>query len=152
MKKITILGIVLSGLFLTACSATGNVEKGESSSYKTEKTNEAKSEKLTEEQQDQFILDEYSKKITDATPGLIDEYNAEATSNAYGLEGLATISNSKVSKLAEISTEGMSKMAEVMMSNGSGKQDTYNEFSKKMTDVYTTEAAKITEAYTSSAQ
>ena len=45
MKKITILGIVLSGLFLTACSATGNVEKGESSSYKTEKTNEAKSEK-----------------------------------------------------------------------------------------------------------
>ena len=52
------------------------------------------------------IYEEYSQKIKAATDGLIEEYKAEAAENEGGVEGLAEISNAKISKLAEIQKEG----------------------------------------------
>ena len=39
----------------------------------------------------QEILDAYTVKLQEATPGLIEEYNAEAAENTEGLEGLSLI-------------------------------------------------------------
>lgn len=134
----------------TSQSSTTKNETSKSSS--SSKVVEKSKPKLTEEQKDQKILDEYTSKITAATPGLVNEYNSEAASNTSGIEGLATISNAKTTKLAEISNDGISKMAEVMMTTGSGSQDTYKAYASKLTDVYSAEAKKITDAYMASAQ
>jgi hypothetical protein len=98
------------------------------------------------------ILNEYSQKLRDATPVLIEEYNEEAKSNQDGLMGLATLSNKKVSALAEISLEGTQKMANLHIYSGSGSYDEYSEWAGKLQDVYVEEAAKIQDAYMKSAQ
>ena len=100
----------------------------------------------------QEILDAYTLKLQEATPGLIEEYNAEAAENTGGLEGLATICNEKVSALAEISMEGIQEMANIYLHVGDGTDDEYQEWSGKLQDVYLTEAAKIQEAYMQSAK
>ena len=97
------------------------------------------------------ILNEYSKKLRDATPKLIEEYNEEAKNNQDGLMGLATICNEKVSKLAEISVEGTQEMAKLHLKKGSGSYDEYSEWAEKLNDVYTEEAGKIQNAYMNSA-
>lgn len=99
----------------------------------------------------QSILDTYSAKIKAATPKLIEEYNNEAAKNTSGVEGLATLSNAKISKLAEISTEGISEMAKIALLTGSGKYSEYQEWALKLTDVYMAEGKKITDAYMTSA-
>ena len=91
-------------------------------------------------------------KLQDATPGLINEYNAEAAENTAGTQGLATICNSKVSKLAEINVEGTSKMAQLMYTTGSGSTSEYESWAAKLNDVYTAEAQKIQDAYMTSAE
>ena len=98
----------------------------------------------------QSILDDYTKKIADATPGLVEEYNNEAAPIAGDLNALAELSNSKVEKLAEISNQGVSEMATLMQKNGD-EYSVYEEWSLKLTDVYTQYAKQITDAYTSSA-
>lgn len=95
----------------------------------------------TEEEQDQAILDEYTKKISDTTPGLINDYNTKAANNQNGVSGLAELSN-----------EGIGKMATVMYESGSGKQDTYNAYAGKLQDVYMKYGQQITDAYMQSAQ
>lgn len=99
----------------------------------------------------QSILDEYSEKIRDAVPVLIEEYNTEAAKNEDGLTGLAKISNAKISKLAEMSIEGVGEMAKLMYAEGSGKYDEYEEWAGKLQKVYTEEASKISDAYMESA-
>lgn len=88
-------------------------------------------------------MDEYSQRIRDAVPILIEEYNAEAINNTEGLQGLATLSNEKISELAEISNEGISKMAEYYYHAGSGSYDEYEEWAGKLMDVYMEEATKF---------
>lgn len=100
----------------------------------------------------QFILDDYTQKIEEATPRLIEEYYEEAALNTNGLEGLATLSNDKVLELADICTNGVEEMAEVMWYTGSGSYSEYEEWAAKLYDVYMDEAGKITEAYMNSAQ
>lgn len=95
----------------------------------------------------QAVLDTYSKKLKAATPGLIAEYNKEAANNTGGIEGLASLSNNKISELAEIANEGISEMAEVMLNFGSGSYSEYEEWAGKLQDVYLEEAKKITDAY-----
>ena len=97
------------------------------------------------------ILNEYSKKLREATPRLIEEYNDEAKNNQDGLMGLATICNEKVSELAEISVEGVQEMAELHLNKGSGSYDEYEEWAGKLNDVYMEEAAKIQDVYMKSA-
>ena len=98
----------------------------------------------------QSILDEYTKKIQDAVPGLLEEYNTEAAEKAGDIQALAELSNDKISKLAEISNEGIEQMAELMYDNGD-EYETYEEWANKLTDVYMTESEKITNAYMDSA-
>lgn len=100
----------------------------------------------------QGILDDYTKKLKEAAPILVEEYNAEYPSNQNGLEGLAELSNDKISKLAELSNEGVSEMADVHFTNGSGKYEDYEAWAGKLMDVYMTEAEQITDAYMNSAQ
>ena len=96
------------------------------------------------------ILDEYSKKIKDATPKLISEYKSESKTHLGDITALAELNNAKISKLAEISNEGVSKMSELMISINSD-YDTYTLWANKLMDVYMDEAAKITDAYMESA-
>ena len=100
----------------------------------------------------QEILDDYTVKIQEAVPGLIEEYNAEAAKNSDGLQGLATICNAKVSKLAEISNDGISEMAEFYYEHGSGSYEEYEEWAGKIMDIYMEEASKIQDAYMESAK
>lgn len=98
----------------------------------------------------QEILDEYTKKIQEATPGLIEEYNTEAASKSGDINALAEISNAKISKLAEISNEGIEKMASLMLKNGD-ESSVYEEWAGKLTNVYMEQSQQITDAYMSSA-
>ena len=106
---------------------------------------------LTAEERYQSILDEYSEKLKAATPGLIEEYKAEAANNTSGLEGLAQLSNEKIEELAAIANDGVAEMAKVMYKTGSGSYDEYEEWASKLYDVYMDEASKITDAYMDSA-
>lgn len=103
------------------------------------------------EQNYQLILDEYTKKIKDAAPKLVEEYKTEASNNTKGVDGLAEISNNKVQELAKISNDGIQKMAEIHLKNGSGKYVEYEEWANKLTDIYMKEAETITNAYMESA-
>jgi len=100
----------------------------------------------------QAILDEYTQKIKEAAPKLVDEYNAEYPNNQNGVEGLAELSNDKISELAEISNEGIQEMANVHLTSGSGKYEDYEDWATKLTDVYMEQAELITDAYMTSAQ
>ena len=114
-----------------------------------EETNTSKSNDLTSGYQ--AILNEYTVKLQNATPSLIDEYYTEAANNTAGLQGLATICNNKVSILAGICNEGVSKMATYYYNYGSGSYDEYESWGTKLYDVYMIEAGKIQDAYMNSA-
>lgn len=155
MKKKFLATILIATLALsmTACGGGetkvtgGNAsveENAEKTSDDTEK--EAESEDITY----QDILDDYTKKIEDATPGLVEEYNTESEEYTGDIQKLAELSNSKVEKLAEICNEGVQEMAELMNKNGD-TYETYEEWAGKLQDVYTEYATQITEAYTNSA-
>ncbi len=112
---------------------------------------QSKEPKKSAEEAYQEILDAYSAKLQDATPGLIEEYKAEAANNTAGLDGLAKISNEKIEKLAMINNEGVQKMADIMFTMGSGSYEEYESWAGKLMDVYMDEAGKITDAYLNSA-
>ncbi|MGC4018355.1 MAG: hypothetical protein QM793_03430 [Muricomes sp.] len=153
-KKIlaTILAAMLA-LSFTACGSGGDssVDTKKTDTAAKETPAETKTAEPVEESTYQSILDDYTQKIKDATPGLVDEYNSEAAGAAGDVNKLAEISNAKITKLAEISNEGISKMAELMLKNGD-EQATYEEWAGKLTDVYMEYAQQITDAYMSSAQ
>ena len=144
MKKkiVTMLLIGTMALSMTACG--GDKEPEKENTAKTEATEKEPEVEVTY----QSILDDYTKKIADATPGLVEEYNNEAAPIAGDLNALAELSNSKVEKLAEISNQGVSEMATLMQKNGD-EYSVYEEWS--LTDVYTQYAKQIADAYTSSA-
>lgn len=125
------------------------IEEEEEEAAEEEETNTSKSNELTSGYQ--AILNEYTIKLQNATPDLIDEYYAEAANNTAGLQGLATICNNKVSVLAGICNEGVSKMATYYYNHGSGSYDEYESWGTKLYDVYMIEAGKIQDAYMNSA-
>lgn len=151
MKK-RLLTIILSGMLAMSFTACGNAgdttsdKKAESSKESTTKVSEEPTEDVTY----QSILDDYTQKIKDATPGLVDEYNTESAEAAGDVQKLAELSNAKISKLAEISNEGISKMADIMLKSGD-EQETYEEWAAKLQAVYQENAQQITDAYMSSA-
>lgn len=119
----------------------------------TDNTNESEpSSGINVDGKYQAILDEYTQKLKSATPKLVEEYNAEYPNNQNGLEGLAKLSNDKVSKLAEISNDGVGEMADIYFNNGSGEYEVYEGWAGKLMDVYMIEAQQITDAYMDSAQ
>lgn len=134
MKKVLSLLLVLGlCIGLTGC--------GESDVGETPKTDK-KGETVTY----QSILDEYTKKITDATPGIVEEFNTEAQDKKGDINALAELSNAKTEKLAEICNEGIEKMAELKTKNGDDN-DIYTDWAKKIQDIYSEQAKQISEAY-----
>lgn len=129
--------------------SNGQVEQAEGKDKDVEEE-EVNSDETLEEAY-QRILDEYTIKLQEATPGVIADYKEEAKENNDGLEGLAELSNAKITILAEISNEGVVEMAEVMMTKGSGSYDEYEGWAQKLMDVYMEEASKVTDAYMDSA-
>ncbi|MDD3140216.1 MAG: hypothetical protein PHX08_14740 [Lachnospiraceae bacterium] len=151
MKK-KLLAIILAGtmiLSLSACGGSGDAKNSTStkSDAATETTKEAEPEAETTYQS---ILDEYTQKITDGVPGLIDEYNAEAADKTGDMNALAELSNAKVSKLAEICNEGVEQMAQLKIKNGDD-DTTYTDWAGKLQAVYSEQAKPIQDAYMNSA-
>ena len=157
-KTLSFLLALLMVVSLCACGDTSTPATDDTSSHepsskpKESVVNEEPVEEETEYTSYQEILDAYTVKLQEATPGLIEEYNAEAAENTEGLEGLATICNEKVSALAEISMEGTQEMANIYLHSGDGTNEEYQEWGSKLQEVYLTEAAKIQEAYMESAK
>lgn len=164
MKKfIAIIALVLC-LILVGCEAeipespandTSQSEVDEPIAEVVPATTENTEEVVVEEVAEisyQTILDEYTQKLREATPLLIEEYNEAAKSNEDGLTGLARLCNEKVTELAVISNEGIQKMASYYFNHGSGSYEEYSEWAGKVQDVYLEEAATIQEAYMDSAR
>ena len=96
----------------------------------------------------ELILADYSARIAAATPGLVDEYNAEYS--AYSTIGdRAALSNAKIEKLAAIENEGTEKMAEHHFA-ADDSYSTYQSWALKLNNVYEQYAQQITDAYTAS--
>ena len=146
MKKKIVAMILVGAMALSITACSGDKEPSKNNEPKTEKVEKEPEVEVTY----QSILDDYTQKIADATPGLVEEYNNESAAIADDLNALAELSNSKVEKLAEISNQGVSEMATLMQKNGD-EYSVYEEWSLKLTDVYTQYAAQITDAYTTSA-
>ena len=92
------------------------------------------------------VLDEYSAKIREATPGLLEEFEAEAAELQGDVTQLAALSTEKIEELAAISAEGTGKMADVHLKN-KDEDSVYEEWAAKLNAVYEEEAQKITDAY-----
>lgn len=118
-KKIIALIMVAMVATLAGCGSSG-----------TKETKKAEEEKPTYES----VYKEYSQKMKDATPGLIEEYKKEA-------EGV-----SDMNKLANICTKGGKRLASIHVKE-KDDEEKYNEWMNKLTDVYQDEAQKITDAY-----
>lgn len=146
-KTLSFLLALLMAVSLCACGDTSTPATND-----TPEPVESEVEEETGYASYQEILDAYTVKLQEATPGLIEEYNAEAAENTEGLEGLATICNEKVSALAEISMEGTQEMANIYLHSGDGTSEEYQEWGNKLQEVYLAEAAKIQEAYMQSAK
>ena len=103
MKKCLSLIFSIFIIFvLCACGSTLFAsQEGNQSSAQSDETASASDKQESREAKsvkyDSYhaILDDYTVKLTDATPVLIEEYNSEAADNDESLEGLAGICNSK---------------------------------------------------------
>ena len=142
MKK-KIVAIMLASMLAVSATACGGSGDSSFTGDTKEATDNAKESEPAEEITYQSILDEYTKQIQDATPGLVEEYNAEAAEKAGDLEALAELSNSKVEELAKICNDGVGEMASLMTANGD-EYETYEEWAGKLQDVYMEYAAHIT--------
>ena len=155
MKKWLSLTLAIFMVFtLCACGSTPSASQADNQSSKQSEEPVSTPDGQTPVKYDSYqaILDDYTVKLQDATPGLIEEYKSEAAHNNDGLEGLATICNAKVTELAKISNDGISEMAEYYYKHGSGSYDEYSEWAGKIQDVYMEEAGKIQDAYMESAK
>lgn len=95
------------------------------------------------------ILEEYTRKMEQAAPGLVREYNSEA-SGISDINRLAEICNAKVGKLAEINNEGVGEMAELMYRRGDD-YSVYESWAGQLMDNYAKIAQDIQDAYLDSA-
>ena len=127
MKK-KIVAIMLASMLAvsaTACGDSGESSGGNDTAQEADEGSNAADEaepEAAEEVTYQSILDDYTKQIQDATPGLVDEYNTEAADKAGDLEALAELSNSKVEELAKICNDGVGEMADLMLKNGDDQE------------------------------
>lgn len=148
-KLIALLITATMALSLTACGGSGDDKKEDTKTVETSKE-DTKEESKEDEATYESILADYTAKLQDATPGLVDEFNSEAAEKAGDINALAELSNSKTEELAKISNEGVEKMAQLKLANGDDDQ-TYNDWAQKLMDVYEEQATQITDAYTSAA-
>ena len=94
------------------------------------------------------IYDDYSQRIIDATPELIEEFNTEAAGHSGDIDTLAELCNDKIEELAEIEVEGTEVMAAFMYANYSDDAyDEYESWAGELYEVYEEYAGQITDAY-----
>lgn len=129
-KKIIALLMVAMVATLAGCGSSG-----------TKETKKAEEKKPTYES----VYKEYSQKMKDATPGLIEEYKKDAE-GVSDMNKLANISAKKTEKLANICAKGGKRLAAIHTKENDDEEK-YNEWMNKLTDVYQDEAQKITDAY-----
>ena len=129
-RKIIALLMVAMVATLAGCGSSG-----------TKETKKAEEKKPTYES----VYKEYSQKMKDATPGLIEEYKKDAE-GVSDVNKLANICTKKTEKLASICTKGGKRLATIHTKENDDEEK-YNEWMNKLTDVYQDEAQKITEAY-----
>nr|WP_300210245.1 hypothetical protein [uncultured Anaerostipes sp.] len=133
-KRFLTLGLaVLMAVSLTACGG------GDDSSKKEKTTTEAKKEEKTYES----IYNEYSAKLTEATPRLIDEYEQEIEADdsdeiSIGIE--------KADELMGICTEGTEKMSDLLMENPE-EEDEYDKWAGKLEEIYNKESDALDDAF-----
>lgn len=154
-KLLTIILATTMALSFTACGGSSEPTNNDTKTETTTQTDQADSSETqdndkTEETTYQSILDDYTQKLADATPGLVDEFNSESADKGGDINALAELCNAKVEKLAEICNDGVSEMASLMYANGDD-YSTYEEWAGKLQDVYTTQAQQIQDAYTTAA-
>ena len=153
-KRIAIMALTgMMAISMTACGNSDAKETSPQNATEQENADESAQEPVAEPDEEvtyQSILDQYSQKLSEAAPTLVEEYNAEAAGMAGDINALAELSTGKIEKLAEISTEGMEKMSELMLSSGDA-YETYEEWANKLNDVYMTQSQQLTAAYTASA-
>ena len=150
-KKITTIALAgVMAFSIAACGGTGDDGAGDTSAQAENNTVQATTEESVAMTTYQDILDEYTQQIQEATPTLVEEYNAESEKIADDINALAELSNSKVEELATICNDGVEEMASLMTQNGD-EYETYEEWAGKLQDVYMEYAAQITDTYTSSA-
>ena len=124
-KKIIALLMVAMVATLAGCGSSG-----------TKETKKAEEKKPTYES----VYKEYSQKMNDATPGLIEEYKKDAE-GVSDMNKLANISAKKTEKLANICAKGGKRLAAIHTKENDD-EDKYNEWMNKLTDVYQDEAQK----------
>lgn len=154
-----LLSMLLAGtmvLSIAACGSGSGESKGTTAAPTEAETTAAAEPETTAAATEaagsyQDILDEYSQKLKDATPGIVEEYNTEAEALDGDLTALADLSTKKIEKLAEISVEGIEKMAELKLKNGDS-DEVYNEWADKLNAAYEGQAQQITDAYMYSVQ
>ncbi len=154
-KRLSLVLAIFMVLSLCACSSPfSTVQPGGQADEQGSNPDEQKSATAKTVKYDSYqaILDDYTVKLQNATPGLIEEYKSEAANNNDGLEGLATICNAKVAELAKISNDGVSEMAKYYYEHGNGSYDEYSQWAGKLLEVYKEEAGKIQDVYIKSAK
>lgn len=96
------------------------------------------------------IYNEYSAKLEEAAPTLLEEYETEAAELGGDLTALSELCDEKVGELAKIEAEGTKEMASLKAKNGDSN-DVYEEWAEKLYDVYEEQASLIQDAYMDSA-
>lgn len=129
--------------------ANNNDENGSNSGTEANNDNASIGDSSLSENSYESILNEYTKKMEEAVPELVREYNNEA-SGISDINRLAEICNDKVEDLAEICNEGIEKMANLMYSKGDS-YSTYESWAGKLQDEYAELATEIQDAYIDSA-
>ncbi|AZP92135.1 LysM peptidoglycan-binding domain-containing protein [Enterococcus mundtii] len=121
-------------------TASSETEATQESSEATEPSG-AISEQL------QAVVADYSKKIEDKTPVLIEEYQAEIQNNQDGVNGLSVIANRKARELQALSDEGISKLRG-MYQDASNKEDIdLDTMINQLSASYTAQVARISDIY-----
>ena len=135
LKRKLILSLLFLSLSLSACAK----EEEHSSSASVQAQDQ--DEEITYED----ILNTYKRKMAEATPILIEEYNVESQKFKDDPLALSSLSDEKVGTLNSISEEGIQKMASLMNQN-EDDYEVYVEWSSKLTESYREYAADVTKA------
>ncbi|PQF25903.1 LysM peptidoglycan-binding domain-containing protein [Enterococcus mundtii] len=121
-------------------TASSETEATQESSEATEPSG-AISEQL------QAVVADYSKKIEDKTPVLIEEYQAEIQNNQDGVNGLSVIANRKARELQALSDEGISKLRGMYQDASNKKDIDLDTMINQLSASYTAQVARISDIY-----
>lgn len=94
----------------------------------------------------QSIVDEYTQKIKDATPGLVAEYDEESVALNGNINALGKLAKEKSAKLEAIKDEGLQKIQDLITENGH-EEEKYTEWADKLDAVYNQYSEQVTAAY-----